>query len=288
MRIRHTSRLLLVGAAALVGMAASLLVASPSHAVPGLVVVNAVSPDVGSESFKFANAVCPAGTVILGGGADIIGGGREVRLTSALPSPLGFPTHSYYATASEDGSYAANWRLQTWAICGSGVSGWQLVSNSAAAVAGSTLTSVTATCPAGKRVIGSGAASTGGFRYVLDTVQPSADLTSVYVEVAGDESTPIPGSAWGAHAYAVCINPVAGQQRVSASSAFNSSDKFINVTCPAGTRVHGGAASLTGLIGQGYIDRIGITGSGADLDAREDQTGFTGSWSATVYAICAV
>jgi len=81
--------------------------------VPGLIVTIGWSSATASESFKWANAVCPHGTVILGGGADIIDGGHDVRLTSMVP----------------------------------------------AAPAGSTLTGVAATCPTGKKVIGTGAAA---------------------------------------------------------------------------------------------------------------------------------
>jgi hypothetical protein len=287
----HRSRILLAAGAVIVGAAVSLAVAAPAAAVPGLIVTTGWSSATASESFKWANAVCPEGTVILGGGADIIGGGHDVRLTSMVPSAAGFPVHSYFATAMEDGTYDANWTMYAWAICGSGVQGWQVVSASAAASPGATLTGVGVACPTGKKVIGTGAAATGGLPYLLDTIQPSAALTSVWVEVAGDESTPIPGSAWGAKAFAICINPVHGQQLVSASTAATSADKFISVKCPAGTRLHGTGASLTGSIGEAYLDRVGLFGpgavAGADVVANEDQTGFAGNWTATTYAICA-
>jgi hypothetical protein len=291
MRFRRTFRLVLAGAIMLAGVAAAVTVAGTANAVAGLVIVTATSAETGSESFKSANAVCPPNTVILGGAADITGGGHSVRLTSMLPAPLGLPTHSYFATAMESGVYNTNWTLRTWAICGSGVSGWQLVSATTAAAAGSTLTSATATCPSGKKVIGAGAAATGGSPFELDTVQPAADLSNVYVEVVADETAPA-GAAWGAKAFAVCVNPVAGQQRVSATTASDSNGKNISVNCPAGTQLHGTAASLTGAIGQAYLDRVAPIGPGSlggtNLEAREDATGFAGNWSATVYAICAV
>jgi hypothetical protein len=89
----------------------------------------------------------------------------------------------------------------------------------------------------------------------------------------------------------VCVNPVPGQQLVSATNASTSADKFISVTCPAGTRLHGTGGSLTGSVGEAYLDRVGLFGpgavAGADVEAHEDQTGYAGNWIATSYAICA-
>jgi hypothetical protein len=290
MRVPRPSRLLLTGAVALAGVAASVAVAGPARAVTGLTIVTATSVETGSEGFKSANAVCPPNTVIFGGGADITGGGHSVRLTSMLPAPLGLPTHSYFATAMESGVYNANWTLRTWAICGSGVFGWEIVTGSVAASPGSTIVSVSAVCPSGKKVIGAGAAATGGASFQLDTMEPAADLSNVYVEVVADETMPA-GAAWGAKAFAVCVNPVSRQQRVSATTANDSNGKSISVSCPAGTQLHGTAASLTGAIGQAYLDRVAPIGPGSlggtNLEAREDATGFAGNWTATVYAICA-
>jgi hypothetical protein len=291
MRLRRTSRIVVAGAIVLAGAAASIAAAGTASAVTGLVIVTATSAETGSESFKSANAVCPPNTVIFGGGADITGGGHSVRLTSMLPAPLGLPTHSYFATAMETGVYNTNWTLRTWAICGSGVFGWQIVTGSVAASPGSTIVSVSAVCPSGKKVIGAGAAATGGASFHLDTIEPAADLSNVYVEVVAAEGAPA-GAAWGAKAFAVCINPVIRQQRVSATTASDSNGKSISVSCPADTQLHGTAASLTGAIGQAYLDRVAPIGAGSlggtNLEAREDATGFAGNWSATVYAICAI
>jgi hypothetical protein len=137
-------------------------------------------------------------------------------------------------------------------------------------------------------VIGAGGRNEGKPHTVLDTIHISADLTSVTVEVFGLDGFPP-----SAHAYAVCINPVPGQQLVTASSAYTSADKTLSVECPAGTQVHGVAGGMTGAGGQAYIDRlaphgVGLAVSGADIDVREDADGDAGSWQATVQAVCAV
>jgi hypothetical protein len=139
-------------------------------------------------------------------------------------------------------------------------------------------------------VIGAGANILGFVNYnFLDTVQPASNLASVYVEAVRSETSELPIQVT---AHAVCINPVPGQQLVSASTAFDSaSAKYVSVMCPSGTKLHGTGGSLGGAAGQASIDRVGLIGpgavAGADIEAREDETGFSGNWIATAYAICA-
>src|SRR5688500_4701841 len=102
---RRFRRILLCGAL-LAGVTAPAVIVTSASAVAGLVVVTATSPERGSEAFKGANAVCPAGTKILGGGADISGGGHSVQLAGLNPAPLGMPANSMWATANAALAYA--------------------------------------------------------------------------------------------------------------------------------------------------------------------------------------
>lgn len=210
MRPFRGSKLFTALAAVTLGASMSLAAAAPAQAVSGIIVTIGWSPLTGSEWAKTANAVCPAGKVVLGGGADIVGGGNEVRLTAMIPAAPGMPVHSYCAAAMEDGAYAADWTLYTWAICG---------------------------------------------------------------------------------------NPI-GQQYIQATSVSSSINKRMSVACPAGTKVHGtGAAVFVGpdedgsAMGQKHLNRIGLFGAGAlagvDVAAHEDQTGYAGNWTTTVFAVCA-
>ena len=209
----------------------SVEIGPTASAVSGLSVTTSRSLDSGSEGFKWAQAVCPPDTNVLGGGADVSGGANSVHVSSMLPL-AGFPD-SFYATAMEDPrGYSGAWTLSAWAVCGSGVTGWQIVQADVPAEPDSTYAAAVATCPAGKKVIGVGGAVSGGSRYVLDSVDPGEDLTDAFVEVLGDETTPIAGSAWGAHAYAVCIDPVAGQQLVTATTGWSPANKTTSVSMP--------------------------------------------------------
>jgi hypothetical protein len=269
------------------GIRASSARARSAHTgVPRL--SNAASALTGSEWFKSGVATCPAGTTLLGGGGQVVGDGHEVRLTSLVPAAAGFPPDSYFATAMEDGSYAGNWSLSVWALCGTDIHGWQVVTTSASAIPGSTLTGVVATCPADKKVIGTGAAASGGFPYLIDSIEPDLALTSVFVKIAGDETTPIAGSVWGATAYAICVLPVPGQQLVTASTAVTSDDKSVSATCPSGTFLQTAAGSLTNAPGEAFLAPVSPNGpSQVTVVAREDETGQDGTWSLTAFGVCA-
>lgn len=283
LRFRRISLLAVV----LAGVVAPVTIATPASAVAGLVVVTSTSPERGSESFKGANAVCPAGTKILGGGADIVGGGHGVQLGALNPAPLGLPANSMWATANEDVlGYGGSWYITAWAFCASGVTGHEIVQASSAEPAGSTFASATATCPPGKKVIGAGGISAGKPSFVLDTVDITSDLNSVYVETIAAES-PTPGTAPLAQAYAICIVPVPGQQLVAASSGFTSADKSLSVSCPFGKRLHGAGGGMTGALGQAHLDMLAPSGASSRIEAREDATGYSGTWKVDVYAVCA-
>jgi hypothetical protein len=283
-------RTLIAGSTLAAAVAVPFALAPSASAVTGLVVITARGPDTGSEGFKWAEATCPAGTHVLGGGADITGGANGVHLSSMLPIP-GAPD-TFFASAMEDSrGYGGSWTLTAFAVCGAGVTGWEVVQSDVPAEPGSTYTAAVATCPAGKKVVGVGGAVSGGSRYILDSVDPGEDLSDAFVEAIGDETTPVDGAAWGAHAYAICADPVAGQRLVTATSGFSRSNKTASVTCPRGTTVHGVGGGLRGAFGQAHIDRLATSGgprpAGVDIDARQDTTGASGEWRAYVYAICA-
>jgi hypothetical protein len=107
----------------------------------------------------------------------------------------------------------------------------------------------------------------------------------------GDATTPVTDAAWGAHAYAVCVNPLPGQRLVAANTASSTADKTVSVACPSGTQVHGTGAGLAGALGEAHLDRVGVFGAanlgGADVDARQDVDGAAAPWSAYAFAICA-
>jgi hypothetical protein len=83
--------------------------------------------------------------------------------------------------------------------------------------------------------------------------------------------------------------PPPGLQRVSATSALNSTNKSITANCPAGKRVLGVGADINAGNGQVLFDDIRPNAAltAVTVQALEDETGFSGPWSVTAYAVCA-
>jgi hypothetical protein len=148
----------------------------------------------------------------------------------------------------------------------------------------------TATCPAGKQVVGTGAFISGGFGHVvLDQVVPNSQLTSVTARGYEDEDgTP---ANWSVRAYAVCAVPPAGLEVTTATTATDSlNGKQAWADCSPGKRLIGTGAKITGGFGQVVIDELvpnSATGASAWAKGYEDGTGMTGNWSIQVHAICA-
>src|SRR5262245_520637 len=155
----------------------------------------------------------------------------------------------------------------------------------------------TATCPAGKQLVGAGAIlNNAGSRVVIDSIvpngSPNSAPTAVTVKALEDEIGT--AASWSVTAYAVCTQlAITDVVRVSATSAVNSnSTRAAIATCPSGSRTllgsgfdvvsGGGEANLNDLIPD-------LAGDGrVTVRAHEDSTGLAGNWSLTAYAICGV
>ena len=200
-----------------------------SAAVPGLQRVTATSA-TNASSVKQAIAFCPAGKQLIGTGGQLTGATGEAVIDDLTPnSPL---THAMVVAHEDDNGTTATWSVTAFAICANPVPGLQLVTASLASNS-VTGTGVTAACPVGKNLIGTGGELTNaGGEVVMDEISPGSTLTSV--RVTGYEDDTGAAANWSVTAYAICANPLPGLQRVTATqvsqSAFSSG---ANAVCPA-------------------------------------------------------
>ena len=212
-----------------------------------------------------------------------------------IPAAPGLPTHSYYAAAMEDGSYAAAWTLYAWAICGNPIAGWEVRSNYAAVVPGNPSVHSLAFCQGGKKVVGTGGSVVGGYRFKLIYIVPGGgDYVAVSTGVAPDE-----GVTGTYRSLVVCDL----RQPHRAADRLGQQHLLVGQQGPQrglpsrheGARDGRGGGRRTRrqwpVVGQLHLNRIGLFGAGAlagvDVAAHEDQTGYAGNWTTTVYAICA-
>jgi hypothetical protein len=161
------------------------------------------------------------------------------------------------------------------------VSGLQLVSADIAT--NSTDKGVTAYCPDGKQVLGTGGEITGGLgEVIVDEIVPLADLSGVRVEGYEDA---VYNSNWHVTAHAICADPVPGLRRVTGSSGISSTDKGADAFCPPPLFTTGAGAELTGALGEVTLQDITPNLAFAHAMAREEDN-YTDVWWVKSYAIC--
>lgn len=148
----------------------------------------------------------------------------------------------------------------------------------------------TATCPAGRRVLG------GGARLTLVTGEVS--ITRLSPTPAGDgyqaqasEDRDGFAGAWGLEVTAICAEPPPGYAIVTATSAPASNpDASVTVTCPAGTQVIGSGGGVAP--GNGFVLLSNLTPLGTTAPTRvsalgsESRGGFADNWTVQAWAIC--
>ncbi|MFC8850532.1 MULTISPECIES: hypothetical protein [unclassified Micromonospora] len=155
--------------------------------------------------------------------------------------------------------------------------------------------SVTATCPAGKVLTGTGYEINGATgEVVVDDLRPNGSAVSAptAVTVGAYEADPFAGN-WNVTAYAICANPLPGLVRITAVSV-NDSNPFHSATaaCPFGKVLTGTGFEMNGVTGEGVVDDLRPNGStvsaptAVTVGAYEADT-FFGNWDVRAYAICA-
>ena len=264
-------------------------VTTAAQAVPGPVTATVTSaPTLPADFFRYADAYCPAGTNVIGGGPAVIGDAaahHAVHLDVMVP----WTTTGLQGSAKEhQTNFAGTWSVRVTAICRA-VTGWQTVQTDVDIPAGDLSGTATATCPGTKKIIGAGGGTFKNPSFKLSSITVSNDLKSVTVKTL----SPLP-AAFEHHlgAIAICIDPLPGQQLVTATSPTNTSDKTLTVPCPPGTKVHGVSGGLLGTGGLAHLTRLDNYGqsrtNSAILQASNSDTlPLVQGWTAFVQAICA-
>jgi hypothetical protein len=275
--------------ALVLGLAPVLLVAwggSSAHAaIAGLERVIAGSP-TNSTDTRSATASCPSGKQVTGAGAEIDSGGGQVILRRVRPDP-GLTSVTVTAHEDETGN-PDTWAVRAIAFCAPPPAGLERVSFTTAS--NSSNKGAVATCPAGKRVLGTGAELDGAGRQVfVNAITPASGLNSVTVFAVEDDDGAT--ANWSVTGYAVCANPVAGRQRVVATSTTGSPVlQSAQADCPTGKQLTGLGGDIAGGGGDVILDELEPTTTAltsALVVAGEDEDGTTANWSVRAFAICA-
>jgi hypothetical protein len=245
------------------------------------------STSVSNSVAKSTVEACPAGRTLTGVGGDLTGSGGAVVIDDLTPN---LARTQNTVTGFEVAPFVGNWYVHSYGICASALPGAVRVAASTA-TNGTDGKSVTVACPAGRRLTGAaGDITGGGGNVVMDDLRPNGN-PATSVTVTGYEVNP--DASWAVRAYALCANPLAGQVRVTATSAVNSVNKSVTVTCPAGRKVTGLGGELGGAAGEVVIDdytpnELLTSVTVTAIEARDLDGVFPGNWFVRAYAICAI
>ncbi|OWV11929.1 hypothetical protein B5D80_03180 [Micromonospora wenchangensis] len=262
-----------------------LALSGPVAAVPGLSVLTTVGPS--NSVAKSQSAVCPAGTAVIGGGGAITGSGLG-QVGMDIVQPLA-DAGLYSVTGREDpDGVAGNWAVTATALCATPPAGLEVVTGHSA------INSVNPKflevfCPAGKRAIGGGGAALALGSGASDVLLEDLRVNQSSVTVAGVEAGNAFAGNWSVDVSVVCVDPLAGDQRVLVDSvASSTATRSATATCPAGKRVHGVGGEIVG--GEGQVRLTGMrptSSTTVTVSAAEDGDGFSGTWKVRAYAVCA-
>jgi hypothetical protein len=282
------ARVIVVAAAAL-----AVLAAAAVAALPGLERVTNVSA-LNSNSSKGGGPNCPGNKKLLGAGGRIdqtTNGKLALDEITPLPNLTGVSVIG----VETGGGTGLDWSVRGYAMCETNTIDHRLELKKADTAINSTnAKSATATCSAGKKVVGAGGQintpDTG--KVVLDEITPLPAQTSV--TVVGTEVGAGTPNNWYATAYAICgqADKIPGLTLVSASSPTDSSSpKSVVAYCPSGKKATGGGGQINvGTSGAAVLSGIAFHAIVLDRVTAygiEPSPGTSSSWSVKSYAICA-
>jgi hypothetical protein len=257
---------------------------------------------------KRTTAVCPAGQVVLGGGARISKPGgpdspddgitNKVALTQMEPfRSNGTGRYGYAVRAAEiAGGTTHDWYLTAFAICADPVDGYHIViHHSDGGLSSATDRQSIAACPNGQRVLGSGARIN---TFPLDDQhQQGLGLQVVRASGPGDivrteatEQAAGYADSWELLAFAVCASTPQGYQVTpyGESPQRASEDlKWARIDCPGDKHLLGAGATVGIAPANVTLNDIYVfPGDGTISEAHENSpTGQT--WTLASQAICA-
>jgi hypothetical protein len=283
-----SARLIRAGAATL-----TVLVATATASVAGASVTAGSRPGVETQAAvnveearvtvpahgqMSANANCPTGEEVVGGGGYQVTQDTKEELSYSLPGDSQWIVNFNNQASSSDTAVAV-------ALCvaDSSLADYSNQYGTAVSVPAHGSTQATVTCPAGTVALGGGWYNTGG----NDTDSNGA---SAPLGTNGWRSFPSSANAYGAtgDAAVVCAAEPAGWAQVHSSYVANPSKTAtsVSVSCPKHTKVLGGGDFNTS--GSPLVN-IGVTSSFSDLEGwtTVENNASSSSESVDAWAVCA-
>ncbi|MFH8470286.1 hypothetical protein [Streptomyces sp. NPDC017991] len=248
---------------------------------------------------KTADAVCPLGTVVLGGGGQVGGAPGLLGLRELNPRRTSDGRYRFTAAAAETGhSTNANWRMRAVAVCGKRPAGYEITDwRTSVKNHGTGFKAATATCPSGKKPLGYGAKVLGGPNNVsLRSMVVLPWMQRRAVQASASEAAVNTFNPWSVSSRAVCATSSKGQREYAGEWFGDGSPAGVTRTaaCPAGRKPLGAGMAvsadrhiLRNLLVRSVYPFRHSGGSGSVTIFSEDWNGTSGPWKANARVICA-
>ena len=253
-----------------------------SNPVAGLVRAATTSAP-GSPPSVVARAPCPAGKSLLSTAGTINSPNGQIVLDATFPdSNL---TEAGFAAFEDETGNAGDWSLTAYAICAAAAKR-EAVSSPRESTASTVIYS--ANCPAGRKATGFGAEITGALGQAWVRFAAPLDAGFGYSAGIASDATGV-ASPFEYAVYGICVTPIDGLRVISESSNTDSTEsRTVGATCPAGTRLVGGAALMpvsAHLVLRGFRPDPSLTHVTAS--AQEGRSGYDDDWTLIARAVCA-
>jgi hypothetical protein len=256
-----------------------------------------------SNGTKFARAICPSGTRVLGGGGRITNGNGFVMLRISKPVRSRTGVEGYAAQADEiESGYGGTWSVTATAVCGNALPGLEIVeSPERTGTSPNQSTPATAFCSSGKEVIGMGGtvvdksnqkvtgrvSLTGVVPGTITNGQLPARATSV-TAFGRQDNRGFTSSSYTVKATAVCATTAPGYKVVGGVATSTAlSQQTVVASCPTGTVPHGVGFRLQDPSALTYVDQAFQNVVKETFVHAQNPFSSGVSWSLTPYAICA-
>jgi hypothetical protein len=245
---------------------------------------------------KVLTAYCPPGKVIVGGGGWARESGSQThRLTltrlepvTGIPTPTGIREGYRVAAATTDPPPNGNWLLEAYALCARPIAGRHIVVATADGGPGP-VQATAAVCPAGERVLGSGARieHRPGDRVGLQVTRASGtgDISRAQAQRAGNSAGP-----WSLRSFAVCAPEPSGYEVRTFISQERLSEQVKTATaeCSGNRYLIGMGGAVTNVApGTVSLERVDPVGSNAVRVSAAEHVPTSQNWDYIVAtAIC--
>jgi hypothetical protein len=267
------------------------------------VVIRTATSRQNSSSSNEVQAVCPAGTRVLGGGGKLNGtngagprGGAMLVTSMPHKASVNGPDSWLVMGRERSSGFSGSWSVTATVVCGAQPAGYQIVRRfgdtelDRPSGGGAFTNDAVAPCPSGTKVLGMGAELLfADGRTSIKAILPTAagtSATAIGVLQAGF-SAPLQMQA-----VAICATAPEGWQVVSSTSA-TQKKAFItqSASCPAGKRPIGAGVSNRDIFGQVYTEHVNVvsfsTVQKVNVAASYfDPSGSPPTWSIIAFATC--